>query len=179
MKMSSKNIFLIIGLILAILNTDTTMAQNPDKILIIDLYYNQGKLDIMAVQHDYGYYPDRLVQPSSGYRLSMIGDSEVYSFIFPDPRIIFTDVSDKYNNLKGGILILNETSFSLIVPDIKEAKQIIITDQNDEKVTSLDIKSEEVISKPPYNVIITILLFISLSILFIAYKKKKKDHKKR
>jgi len=126
-------------LITLILLLNIALAEN--KVFIVDLNYKDGKITVNDVMTKAGYYPDRKLQPEKGYTLELISDDDMvlHSFRFEVPLKIYTDVIDENGEIKGGILILNETNFALVLPYYDDAKYIKIYDNENKEVISASV----------------------------------------
>ncbi|NQV09519.1 hypothetical protein HQ529_06750, partial [Candidatus Woesearchaeota archaeon] len=118
----------ILFIMLVVLFSTLSYAEETDLVRVMKLYYKDGDVDIIDSILKLGYSPDRNIQPENGYRLEIIAltDETLYEFIFEPPTKIFTDVSDDYGNLSGGIILLDETYFALIIPNFENEKKIKI-----------------------------------------------------
>lgn len=179
-KMNNKNICFILLMVL-ILSLEGTSAQKPQKIFIVDMDYNQNIMQIIGTQSTFGYFPDRKVQPDSGFKFLLKGDKESYSFVFPDPSIIHTDASDENQTISGGIVKLNKTRFSLVVPNLPDTDTIIILDKNNQELAKYKIKreKEEKVTNEKfidiYYISLILLLVIALIWIYLLTKKHKKN----
>ena len=161
---------LIISLILV-----QTADALPTRIQILNLEYKEDKLLLIDETTKLGYYPDRNVQPNSGFTCEIIStdDTTLYTFKFDIPDKIFVDVTDPIKDeLSGGIVKLNKTELALIVPYFKEAKEIKFYNEKNNEVLSIDVSEEHPFVKKGMIWLIVggILLLISSIFLFTARK---------
>lgn len=148
----------------------------PTKIHILNLEYENNELRLINKITKWGYYPDRKIQPDSGFTSQIISvDNEIlYNFKFDIPTKLYVDITDPVKNeLSGGIVKLNKTEFALIVPHFKEAKGILFYDEKNNEVLSIDISEERLAAKSGIIWLIAggILLLIVGIFLFITRKK--------
>lgn len=128
-----RKIILVIFILTLLL--DVALAEN--KVFIVDLNYKDGIITVNDIMIKIGYYPDRKLQPEIGYTLELVSEDKVlYSFKFEVPLEIRTDVIDEDGEVKGGIIVLSETNFALILPYYDEAKEIRVYDSKNKEVLS-------------------------------------------
>jgi len=157
-----KKLFLYVIILILIINF--VIAQ---KVIILNFDYDNGKISFIDKTIKTGYFPDRKITPSKGYKLVEISDKYevLYSFNFEVPRIIFTDISTEYGEIKGNMIVLNETSFSLVVPYFENLKEIKILDENQDELTTVNFAPK--LSPSRYN-LLAIILFI-IGIIFVVF----------
>jgi len=84
------------------------------KVIVLDLSYNEGNISVVNSTVKYGYFPDRRFEES--YKLEIMADDGViYGTSFKDSSIIFVDASSE-DGITGGMIKLEETRFSLVLP---------------------------------------------------------------
>lgn len=128
-----------------------------DDIAILDLRYESGKLFLKDTLYLRGFYPDRNVQPSQGYKLSVLdGEKEVYSFRFEIPNADVDISNPDTKELSGGQVRLKRVDFSLTVPFPENADRIEIYDDFNKKIIE---------AKPESNS--TMIVLISAAALVI------------
>jgi len=122
---------LVLGVVLAVEN----------KVFIVDLNYKDERITVNDIMTKAGYYPDRKLQPERGYTLELVSEDDLvlYSFKFQIPLKIYTDVIDEDGEIKGGVIILNETNFALILPYFDDAKEIRIYDIKNKEVATASV----------------------------------------
>lgn len=168
-----KKIFFISIIFLLLLQTAYAL---PSRIQILNLEYEENKLSLTNKITKLGYYPDRKIQPESGFRCEIVSsDNEVlYTFKFKIPNKIFVDVTDPVKNeLSGGIVKLDKTEFALIVPYFKEAAEINFYDEKGKKALTIDIAEERLSIRRDMWLIIFGLLFL-LIVSYLIHKNKKR-----
>ncbi len=132
--MKKKVLFVLIFVLLL-----SVVLAVEDKVYVVDLHYKDGKITVNDIMVKTGYYPDRKLQPEKGYTLDLVSDKEVlYSFKFEVPLKIYTDVIED-EEVRGGIIILNESNFALVLPYFEEAKDIRIYDTRNKEVASASV----------------------------------------
>jgi len=142
-------------------------AYGWEDIAILDLHYENGQLFLQEALYLRGFYPDRNIQPSEGYRLAVLdGDEEVYSFVFRIPDYSYVDVSSN-SELTGGIVKLDKVDFSLTVPFPEGADNVVIYDEFDSKVI-------ETTPKTPTLAILLILGGVAVIVLLAITIKKRR-----
>tara|TARA_Y100000310_G_scaffold236576_1_gene239765 strand:+ start:2026 stop:2586 length:561 start_codon:yes stop_codon:yes gene_type:complete len=119
---------------------DESAGIGNEKVFLIGLSYDNGRIKLNEMIAKIGYAPDRKLQPDEGFRGEMVSFEEevLYSFRFDVPLKINTDVIDN-NEVSGNVIVLNETNFALLVPYFEETKEINIYDENDERVFSAKV----------------------------------------
>lgn len=170
-----KKILLIVMLILLL---NIVLAEKK-KVFIVDLNYEEGKIKLDDIITKTGYYPDRKLQPEEGYTLELISEEDtiLYSFKFKVPLKIHTDVIDDNGEIKGGVIVLNETNFALIFPYYDDAKQIKVYDRWNKEVLSAlvtPILGKRNTLKWVFGFII---IFIVLFLFFYKKRKPIKPHR--
>lgn len=166
-----KLIYMLILLILA-----QTVYALPTRIQILSLEYENNRLSLTDQVTKLGYYPDRRIQPDSGFTAQIISENDeiLYNFKFKVPNKVFVDVTDPIKNeLSGGVVLLNKTKFALIVPYFKEAKEIRFYNEKNNEVLSIDVSEEQPASKKGIIWLLAggLLLLIVGLFLFITRKK--------
>lgn len=78
------------------------------------------------------------LQPRSGYQIKVLSDEELYSFKFSVPSFTAYDDFDS-NETGGGIILIDETHFGLLVPYFEEATTIDVYDNTGNKIESIDV----------------------------------------
>ncbi len=130
----------IIILLILTLMLNIVLAEE-NKVYIIDLHYKDEVITVNDIIIKTGYYPDRKLQPEKGYTLELISDDNfvLYSFKFEVPLKIYTDVIDENKEVRGGVIVLNETNFALILPYYDNAKEIKIYDNENKEMVSASV----------------------------------------
>ncbi len=171
-----KNILLIIGLILIpAIHTEAVC----NKVFVINLNYNQGSITYKNKIIKCGFPPDYKIQPEEGYRLELMSpeDKVVYSIKFEVPLKAYTDEVNSYM-LSGGLLILNQTDFALVLPYYENAKNIVIYNQNNEKILSINLTEEKPSMRKQSFIWVLLILIITIFIMLLLYRHKKKKYTK-
>ena len=141
-----------------------------EEVLVINFHYDNGVITVKDSTQMKGYYPDRIYQ--QGYRADIVSidDNVLYSFRFKLPTEVFTDIENN-GKLSGGVVRLNETDFSLIVPYFEEAKEIVFYNERDYKIAS-GIISMEYLS--PGKGLVTVYIVLSIGfIVGLVYLRKR------
>lgn len=148
---------------------EVTFSQT-DKVLILNFHYKNGVLGIKNKLIKYGFYPDRKIQPKEGYKLEIWSSENkiLYTFKFQLPTKIYVDHS-KNDTLEGGIIVLNETDFALILPYFDNAKVIKIYNPRGYKIITYALWTEKLSPKK-----LSYLLFSLFLLLILLIKKIKK-----
>ncbi len=141
------------------------------EVVVIDLHYEDGYITLNDKTVKLGYYPDRKIQPENGYRLEVVSFSgeSLYSFRFKIPLEIFTDYTEG-DELKGNVIRLNATDFSLIIPDYADAKEIRFYNERNYKVAEINVHEEKLAPKGSYLWIIAAAV-AAVAALFIIKKR--------
>lgn len=167
---------LIICMILALLCTFFAAAE-ANKVWIVSLHYDSAKTTNKITMNEmvlkYGYAPDMKLQPEKGYRLDVLDDKNnaMYSFKFEIPDKIFTDITEE-NKTKGGVIVLNQTDFAVVVPYYPNSIKIAVYDEMNKQVLGFNVNKEE---KNIFNVlIISSITILMLIILILILRKNKK-----
>lgn len=128
----------------------------PEPLAILSIQYDNGAMHIVNRSLDFGYVPDRKLQPEQGYNLS-IYDSEnlLYSFVFSPPTKEYLDGRNG-----GGIFERRYFVFPLVVPAYAQEERIEIRKDN-EVITS----SGETYSKKTYWIALVLIGIVTLLIL--------------
>ena len=115
------------------------IAQDVDKIYILNLDYDRGNLNLVSVVVQHGYAPDRRIQPEVGYNCSVASFSgeTLYSFKFEVPNVIYAPPPIGGEAESG--IYLEQVNFSLTIPYFRDGKTIYIYDSNDTNVLSVDV----------------------------------------
>jgi len=174
MKKIKKIIFLLIFVFLLttfLIPKVPAKTTTTNKVLILNLHYKNGILSLNNKIIKYGYAPDRKLQPSKGFKLSIIGKNNIIlnSFNFEIPNKIFTDVI-KNNKTIGGVVLLNETNFSLVLPFYKEAEEIKIYNPQGREILNLPLTTNK------KKISFSLLLIFLFLIAFFCFLKRKKHN---
>jgi hypothetical protein len=148
-----------------------------DRVIIFNFNYDHGTITLKEQMIKEGYYPDRKIQPEEGYKCQLKNDAgrNFYSMKFDLPVNVFTDTLSNGNTV-GGVVILNQTDFSFVVPYIAESKDLVCYNKRGyETVREPIVHPLMSAEQKDYNLIyFAILLLITL--LIITYFKKKNNH---
>ncbi len=161
----------------------------PTTVRIIGFHYNGGNgnpaLSVTKTETLLGYSPDYNFQPEIGYKLKILdaAGTPLFGVKFDPPYEIFTD-SINGTNLTGGIVVLNQTDFSMTLPTFPNESRIVMLDENNRSV--LDYKIDEGSadsaattansgSAIPFELIIAIaLVLIFVVLLLVAFRLRRK-----
>ena len=115
-----------------------------EKIMVLNLNYKEGQISIIDKVEKYGYYPDRKLQPDAGYRAEIVSvdDEPLYSFNFEIPLEHYTDIEVE-NKTQGGLIIVDEIDFALILPSLPNAKEINFYNEAGENILAVDIEEKK------------------------------------
>lgn len=139
---------------------------DASKINQLNLKFDNGKIKLIDKTQKIGYYPDRLIQPKTGYSLVVFSDEEeLYSFKFIPPYSEYTDYWSDDKNL-GKLETRKQFDFSLIVPSYDNEKKIIIYDEF--------FKEQETINliKKNNNLFYFLIIIVLFIIIFLIFNKK-------
>ncbi len=166
----------IILLVILILSLNIALAEN--KVYIVDLEYKDGVITVNDIVTKTGYYPDRKLQPERGYTLELVSEDDLalYSFKFQVPLKIYTDVIDSGGEINGGVIILNETNFALIVPYDDDAKEIKIYDTKSKEIVSASVVPA-LGGRGALKWIFGFIIIFIVLFLFFYRKRSKKAHR--
>lgn len=147
-------------------------AVYADRIIILNLHYDNGKVSVLDKIETYGYSPDRMIQPDIGYRAEIISedDAVMKSFKFKVPLEHYTDIQEE-GTLHGGMVVVDETDFALIIPSLPNAKEIRFYNEEDAEVLSVGLAEEK--EFPKTLVIVGALILLMVIVLIIIGKKRK------
>jgi hypothetical protein len=117
-----------------------SLAQDANKIYIVELNYNRGTITLIDVFIKDGYLPDIVVQPETGYECRLISftNETLYGFKFEIP----TEVSPPpplENESYEAAVSLENVNFTLILPYFENGNVINIYDPDGIKVFSVDV----------------------------------------
>ena len=156
-----------ISLLLLLLLIPIVYAE-PASINILNLEYNDEDINILERFSTIGYYPDRNIQPNTGYLLKIISQENtiLYSFRFLPPTTEYLDGFDGTYNL-GRSEIRSKFNFSLIVPSFENEKEIMIAKEGEKM--SYDLSKTNKSTLILWGLLALIILFF-----FMTLRKKKK-----
>lgn len=139
----NKKLLLILAVLLS-----AAMAKAQQEVVVLGLHYEDGLITVKDKTVQLGYYPDRNVQPELGHRLEVVSfDGEkLYSFRFKLPIDVFTDYSEG-DELKGGLIRLNETDFALVIPYFEDAKEVRFYNERNYPVSTVTLAEEQMAPK--------------------------------
>jgi len=106
----------------------------------LDLNYNQGEFSLNNLNIEFS---DTSIENYFGFYLADVIDSENeslnLSFFDVPNEILYDEVDENGTIVGGGLMILNETNFTIYVPYYENANQIIIYDENLTEKLRIDI----------------------------------------
>ncbi len=141
-----------------------------DKIMVVNMLYD-GNVTMLDSRVKHGFYPDRRYQPESGFRAELSSEKEVLdSFRFKKPDEVYVDGT--YNGeISGGKILLQNTTFSLVVPYYENLDNIRIYDEADLQVGNISFNKD----KPGTLVIVGLgISFLFIIILWIYRRQRGK-----
>lgn len=161
----------IISMLLILLFIAPAIAESG-KVFILNFHYEDNELTFIDKTIKYGHYPDRKIQPQEGHTLNIINRNNIvlYSFRFEIPDKAFTDII-KDNKTMGGVIVLDKTDFSIVVPYFDDVYKINIYNERDRITLSIIIK--EGFNKNTIYVAL-IIIIIALITAFVLFRRKKK-----
>jgi hypothetical protein len=120
-----------------------SLAANAEagKVYLLDLHYDKGAVSLKTVSLKDGYAPDKQ-ETLSSYRYTVFssGGTSLYSSGFAIPLTVFSDNADPQNpSYAGGMKILNDTSYTLLIPYFDKAKSVALYDPFGAKVLEVDV----------------------------------------
>jgi hypothetical protein len=156
-------------LVLILLFSVEALAQ---EVMVLDLHYDDGFITMKDKTILLGYYPDRNFQPSIGYRLEVVSfdDTNLYSFRFKLPLDEFLDYNT--DKLQGGVIRVNETDFSLIVPYFDDAKEINFYNERNYKVAEVNLVDERFAPKGVVFLVYVIVILLIIGLILLIKKRK-------
>lgn len=157
----------------------TLVYAMPSRIQIFDLLYGDNKLSVTDKVTKLGYYPDRKLQPESGFNCTIISDDDetLYSFMFEIPDKIYVDVTDPLKNgLSGGVVERDPVEFALILPYYSEAKGVVFYDEKGNEALSVDVSTEKfwIGKKSSWIWVIFLLLLLAVLAIIIIRNRSKR-----
>ncbi|ODS41335.1 MAG: hypothetical protein A7315_06610 [Candidatus Altiarchaeales archaeon WOR_SM1_79] len=115
-------------------SSDTMTVVVESKIIMLELNYKDGAIYLTDKYKKNGFAPDRRIQPDGENIYSAIvyskSDRTLYTFTFDVPNFLNYDEPDG-ENLTGGVIELNETDFTLIIPYFENAAWVYVYYPND------------------------------------------------
>lgn len=115
------SIFLIVGMILVV-----AASQVENSYVLLEFNYDNGNFSLISKSLESGNYPYSPIERT--YGINLLSDSgNLYSASF-DPTLLYTDYGNE--TLEGGLLILNETTFYISVPNFEDIQDIQIVKDN-------------------------------------------------
>ena len=164
------------------------LAENPGRIYVLDLNYDQGNLSLQDIGTREGYASGRVIQPDKGYRCDVLSTegTVLESFRFDIPLRVYYDKFDpRSGEITGGVENLDSADYALTIPYFKNAKSIEFYDPDGTLRLSVDVSefSEQTTVKPSTTlpaekpsgitgclIYLPVLLLIAL-VLFFGYRK--------
>jgi len=158
-------------IILFLILISSVFAQQGN-VYILGLHYEDNDLLITNVLHKPGFFPDRKLQLETGNTLDMISldDEVLYSFKFGIPNKVYTDVINE-GEIEGGLIILNETDFALVLPYFDNLKEIRISGLNDEELVSHNFQAPAL--SPNNRFVFSLLIVLALIVAVVLIYRKK------
>ena len=147
-----------------------------DKVYILDLKYDKGSITLVNQTIQYGFYPDRIIQPEEGYKCEVIAKdgSLLYSFSFDAPLKENVDVSvPEKEELTGGLIVYDKQNFALVIPYFDDAKEIRFSDGGKD-LLKVDVE-EKAEGYRWLKMVIWIPIILAAFVYFILWGVKKKN----
>ncbi|MFH1978293.1 MAG: hypothetical protein ABIJ92_03130 [Candidatus Aenigmatarchaeota archaeon] len=125
---------LVAAVIMASLLAVNAQALCTDNIYVVDLIFDNGNVSVKNIDYMTGCYPS---MESDGYRYDILSDSgrKVYSFEFGNPGLVYTDNS--VSGMSGGPVETGYSELTLLVPDVEYAEEVVVYDNEGEKVANI------------------------------------------
>jgi hypothetical protein len=139
------------------------------QVMVLDLTYERGNITMENSTVKHGFYPDRRIQPESGYTLALFSEGEVlYSFTFKDPAHEIREGTDEHGDLSGGLIIHEHVRFSLIVPYYEEMDRIVIYSPSGEVAMEENLSATSLLKRGllAFGIFIVAMLFAALLLFF-------------
>ncbi|MFH1641669.1 MAG: hypothetical protein ABIC04_02105 [Nanoarchaeota archaeon] len=140
---------------------------SAEQIVVLNFHYDDGIITFKDRDVRLGYYPDRNYQPENGLRADLVTASgeSLYSFRFKIPLTEFTDY-ESGSELKGVVIQLTETDFSLIIPYFEDAAELNFYNERNYKITTVDISKERL---SPAKVLVPMFVVVGLILCILVY----------
>lgn len=157
-----------------------SLVVNGQNIIVLDFEYDNGDITLKDKIIKPGHFPDRKLASREGYKIVEISDKYevLYSANFEVPLTIFTDATTEYGEIKGNIIKLNKTEFSLVMPYFDNIKEIKIIDKNQNELTSINLSPKLSPSKTTALISSLFILGLICIIFSLLYFKKFKSKNK-
>jgi len=160
----------ILFLLIILLLIGVVVAES-NKVLIINVHYEDEKLRITDRLVKPGNYPDRNVQPEYGHTLEILSEAGavLYNIKFNVPNKLFVDNVNPGGSLSGGLTILSETDFAMILPHFDDAEQVVIYNEDGFEIASVYLKERFGPVAKGFGWFGLILLILGLGFLAFLY----------
>ena len=179
MKNNMKIIILVLAVIMCIAIGYITFnyfssKDVENKIYVLTLNYDNGKVKLLELFVKNGHSPDRKVQPENGYNCELVSKNNeiLYSFKFSIPLTVMTPPPVEGDSGESTIYLEN-TNFTLLIPYFKNCEKIVIYDPDYTELISIDVSYFDSMIKTeiPLNYIyIFIGIIVVLIIIFSLCK---------
>ena len=125
----------LIGFVIGLMFVAGVQAACADHVYKINLVYD-GTVHANNIEKITGCYPST---ESPGYSYTLLSDTgeSLYTFQFGDPSKIYVDTS--LEGMAGGVIAPEDSDFTLIIPVIKDAKDVVIYNEDQEKVGEINL----------------------------------------
>ena len=99
---------------------------SASKVYIFNFGYEDGLISLKDQIVKEGYYPDRKVSVSEGYKCALVDDNlkELYSFKFELPNKLYVDGAVR-GKMIGNVIVLSKTDFSFVMPYFGNAGKLV------------------------------------------------------
>ena len=166
-------------ILLVLLIYAVSVYAETNRVLILNVHYDNGVLKIKDKIIKDGFYPDRKLKPINEYTAEIIsiGEERLYSTDFEVPIKVYTD-SFENGRVRGGIIILNETDFALVLPYFDDAKYINIYDKQGTKLIETNVAPSLGYRKffvPIVATAIALIIILLIIALIIHRERKEKE----
>lgn len=183
MKTNNKILMSILLVIVATI-VSTVVFATPSTVRVINFHYeNINGEETVTVTNSgtvLGYYPDYNFQPNNGYTLKILDNSNnaLFSVKMLPPSEIYVHEYDG-KNISGGLVILNQTDFSMTLPTFQNESKIVILNSNNQNVMDYAIPEQKTQetgkTSVPFGIIIAFVLILLVFVLAGRLRKKKKE----
>lgn len=138
-----ENVFVLGMLVLVLL--PATYAVETDKVMILSLHYDNGKVSLNDKLVKYGYAPDRILQPETGNKIEILDNAGnvLYSFNFEIPKGIYAEISDADGNIEGGLVERQDFDFALTIPYFEDAAEVKVLDESSVRIAGFEAREKE------------------------------------
>lgn len=126
--MSWKNISLILiaGIIISFLVLNSNAQTKNNEYVLLTFKYDNGNFSLLNKSLETGNYPASV--SGRAYNISLLSQQNILYTTSFNPELLYSDEGNEV--LSGGVIILNQTIFYVLLPNFQDLQNVSIVQGN-------------------------------------------------